>query len=226
VACHFIYVVAFGRLFGEGAGLATAAKKVVADQLFHVPLMYFPVYFGFMSVTKGGSLAEARERWSKEVVAVTLMCWKVFIPFQTLNFTLIPPHARIAALALCNVAWMIILSSSTNTVSDPVASAPSPAAAQVPLASPAAAVHAAPRPALASAAGREVHARGPAGANRLPAAPAMGAGWDRATSQQVPAAPATGAGRDRATSTLAQLREDIFFISAELEELIPALAAA
>jgi hypothetical protein len=42
---HAIYNVAFTRIFGTGTDLLTGLKKVIADSLVHVPLIYLPLYY-------------------------------------------------------------------------------------------------------------------------------------------------------------------------------------
>jgi hypothetical protein len=37
--------VAFTRIFGTGTDLLTGLKKVIADSLVHVPLIYLPLYY-------------------------------------------------------------------------------------------------------------------------------------------------------------------------------------
>ena len=45
VGQHFVYNVAFTRLFGSQTNVATALRKVAADSFGHVPLLYLPLYY-------------------------------------------------------------------------------------------------------------------------------------------------------------------------------------
>ena len=44
---HLIYNVAFTRILGSGTDLLTGLKKVAADSIIHVPLIYLPLYYPF-----------------------------------------------------------------------------------------------------------------------------------------------------------------------------------
>merc|ERR1719433_247389 len=50
---HYVYNVAFTRLFGAGNDLKTASIKVFADATVHVPMIYLPLYYTFECTALG-----------------------------------------------------------------------------------------------------------------------------------------------------------------------------
>ena len=44
---HFVYNVAFTRVFGSGRSAGVALCKVLADAIVHVPCVYLPLYYAF-----------------------------------------------------------------------------------------------------------------------------------------------------------------------------------
>mmetsp|Transcript_75590 Transcript_75590/g.173025 ORF Transcript_75590/g.173025 Transcript_75590/m.173025 type:complete len:196 (+) Transcript_75590:88-675(+) len=109
VACHYIYVVAFGKLLGEGSGAATVLAKVALDQFVHCPFIYAPVFYIYHSLANAGTVAEGMERWRNEGMDMMKACWGLYIPFQLANFSVVPRDSRIAALCVCNGIWMLML---------------------------------------------------------------------------------------------------------------------
>ena len=50
--------------------------------------------------------AKLRQDWGNVVVAN----WKLWVPFQFLNFRFVPPQLQVAAANVCAVVWNVILS--------------------------------------------------------------------------------------------------------------------
>ena len=47
--------------------------------------------------------------------------WKLWVPFQFLNFRFVPPQLQVAAANVCAVVWNVILSLLSHTKVEPVA---------------------------------------------------------------------------------------------------------
>eukprot|EP00439_Symbiodinium_sp_Y106_P074806 s169_g14.t1 len=65
---HFVYNVAFTRLFGPGMELRVGVQKVLADLFVHVPFMYLPLYYMFEDTALGIGNPEAGTRSAGEDV--------------------------------------------------------------------------------------------------------------------------------------------------------------
>lgn len=56
--------------------------------------------------------------WGHVVVAN----WKLWVPFQFLNFRFVPPQLQVAAANVCAVVWNVILSLLSHTKVEPATS--------------------------------------------------------------------------------------------------------
>lgn len=107
---HFIYNVFFTRLFGAGLNLWTAVKKVVADGLWHVPMLYLPLYYMFQdSILRDGAMSGLC-RYSEEWLDCMKPYWGMWTFFHLANFTLTPLELRIGLIAGMSLLWLMVLS--------------------------------------------------------------------------------------------------------------------
>lgn len=59
--------------------------------------------------------------------------WKLWVPFQFINFRFVPPQLQVAAANVCAVVWNVILSLLSHTkVEEPVAVAKAVAKGKAP----------------------------------------------------------------------------------------------
>jgi protein Mpv17 len=117
VAQHYIYNVGFSRVFGAGTDLATAARKVAADSLIHVPFFCLPIYYPFETVMLGqGSVADGWRRYRADAYDVLTTYWTIWPPVHALNFTLMPTEMRISVVACMSFVWLIYLSNKSHRV--------------------------------------------------------------------------------------------------------------
>ncbi len=71
--------------------------------------------------------AKLRQDWGAVVVAN----WKLWVPFQFLNFRFVPPQLQVAAANACAVVWNVILSLLSHAqVAPPPPPPPPPAPAK------------------------------------------------------------------------------------------------
>jgi hypothetical protein len=54
-------------------------------------------------------------------VPVVLANWKLWVPFQFLNFRFVPPQLTVAAANVCAVVWNVILSLLSHAKVEPAA---------------------------------------------------------------------------------------------------------
>ena len=111
VGQHLIYNRAFTVLFGSGQDLRTGLKKVLADSLVHVPLIYLPLYYPFKSVVLGeGSFLDGLARYRADARDVLTTYWSIWPALHLVNFTLTPPELRISLVAAVSFGWLVYLS--------------------------------------------------------------------------------------------------------------------
>jgi hypothetical protein len=105
---HFIYNVAFTRIFGPGQELRTALMKVVADATVHVPCIYLPLYYPFKTVALGeGSALDGLVRYKADAYDVLTTYWSMWPAFHLFNFKVTPPELRIHLIAVVSFVWLV-----------------------------------------------------------------------------------------------------------------------
>mmetsp|Transcript_158359 Transcript_158359/g.303885 ORF Transcript_158359/g.303885 Transcript_158359/m.303885 type:complete len:236 (-) Transcript_158359:65-772(-) len=109
-AQHFVFNVAFTRIFGTCTKLPTAMKKMVADFSGHAPFMYMPTYFAFDELLRFGTLAGLWERYKEDLPKTMKEYLKVWPAVMMCLFTVVPVELRITVLAAVSFVWLIILS--------------------------------------------------------------------------------------------------------------------
>jgi len=107
---HYIYNILFTRWFGSALDLKTAAKKVLADGLWHVPMLYLPFYYAFEdTLLRSGPIAGLR-RYSQEWLSCMKPYWSMWTFFHLANFRFTPPELRIGVIACMSFVWLVVLS--------------------------------------------------------------------------------------------------------------------
>lgn len=108
---HLIYNVAFTRIFGAGRDLATAMKKVVADSLVHVPLIYLPLYYPYKALVLGeGSALDGLRQYRHDAYEVLTTYWTAWPLVHLTSFTILPVELRVSFVACVSFCWLIFLS--------------------------------------------------------------------------------------------------------------------
>ena len=108
---HFIYNVAFTRIFGAGHDLRTALMKVVADATVHVPCINLPLYYPFKTVVLGeGSALDGLSRYRADAYDVLTTYWSMWPAVHLFNFTVMPTELRIHLIACVSFVWLVYLS--------------------------------------------------------------------------------------------------------------------
>lgn len=104
---HFVYNVAYARLFGLDTSLRNAARKVAFDCATHVPLVVFPVYYAYKGVFYDGDGAAAGlGRYRGEAADMCARYYGVWVPANMLVFTVVPVPLRIGFIATTSLGWL------------------------------------------------------------------------------------------------------------------------
>eukprot|EP00501_MAST-03F_sp_TOSAG23-6_P001826 GSMAST32.ASY1.ANO1.1904.1 assembled CDS len=116
---HFIYNVAFTRIFGSAQTMKVAFQKVAADLFVHTPLIYLPLYYAFQqTVVFGGTPMQGLRRFYGQVVPTMLNYAKIWPVVHFFNFTVTPPELRIAVVACVSFVWLVIVSTISHQQQD------------------------------------------------------------------------------------------------------------
>lgn len=91
-----------GRSVAQGFGCA------LVDNV-HCGVLYIPTYFVCVGVLQGDSLQDAQATLRREWLEAYVGCTGFWIPFMSLNFTLVPPTVRVRAMAAANLVWNVYL---------------------------------------------------------------------------------------------------------------------
>jgi len=139
---QFLYGVMFPEWFPDDGTWQTIAMQVGIDMTVFTPFLCLPIAYVFKAAiagaggeaTEDGSLSSVLERglsrYASDVANKGLLFryWSLWIPAQSLTFSVVPHHFRILFVACVSFFWMFILS----TVSSSTATAtPSQTAAAI-----------------------------------------------------------------------------------------------
>jgi len=112
---HYVYNVAFARIFGTATDLTTTIKKVLADSTVHVPLIYLPLYYPFETVVLGkGNVMDGLRKYRSDAPTVLRTYWSMWPPVHAISFGLLPPELRIGFVATISFVWLIFLSNQSH----------------------------------------------------------------------------------------------------------------
>ena len=90
---HFVYNVAFTRVFGSGRSAGVALCKVLADAIVHVPCVYLPLYYAFETPALGkGSPYDGLVRYREDAYDVLTTYWSTWPAVHFVSFTMLPPR--------------------------------------------------------------------------------------------------------------------------------------
>lgn len=108
------YTLWFPRLF-PGTGAAVVAKRVAFDQTINTGLWYYPLFYVVQSCVMNASWDMQRsfegvQRYRENITTDMINCWKLWIPFQCINFSIVPVHMRVPFAAGVSFVWSCILS--------------------------------------------------------------------------------------------------------------------
>jgi hypothetical protein len=129
LAQQFFYTVAFPGWFGHVQDWQTVAKEVGMDMLVIGPFLCLPIAYMVKTAFTADefnleNIKIGLEKYVEDVKirGLLLKYWAVWIPGQTVTFTIIPEHLRIPFVAAVSFFWMFILSSTSASTADPSAS--------------------------------------------------------------------------------------------------------
>lgn len=94
-------------------GLGGVVLRTAADQLVFTPLGV--VGFFVAMLTLEGRQGELADRLQKDAMEIVIANWKVWIPFQIVNFGVVPPQLQVAAAGILGMVWSVFISYKGHT---------------------------------------------------------------------------------------------------------------
>ncbi len=91
-----------GRSAAHGLGCACVDNV-------HNGLLYIPSFFLGVGLLQGDTLSDAQATLQREWLETYAWCTGFWLPFTALNFTLVPPTARVRAMAVANLVWNVCI---------------------------------------------------------------------------------------------------------------------
>ena len=116
---HIEYSLVFPFLFGTEKTATITTEKVFFDNLIAAPIMWLPpAYFikawiyGSDDGSSKGILAEGVEKYLVDVKDNNLLWkyWAIWFPAQSVSFSVVPDHLRVAFMASISFFWFILFS--------------------------------------------------------------------------------------------------------------------
>lgn len=114
---HVEYSCVFPFLFGTGKTAAITTEKVFFDNLIAAPLMWLPPAYFIKAWVYGtdenkGILSEGLEKYLVDVKENNLLgkYWAIWFPAQSVSFSVVPDHLRVAFMASISFFWFILFS--------------------------------------------------------------------------------------------------------------------
>jgi protein Mpv17 len=111
--CHLEYNIIFPQLFGTDQSLLTVFKKVIFDDFVSAPLVWLPPAYFIKAWVYDYSMNEGLRKYWRDVQENDLLAkyWTVWVPAQSISFSVIPGHLRVAFMASVSFFWFILFSS-------------------------------------------------------------------------------------------------------------------
>jgi Mpv17 / PMP22 family len=131
---NFMYSTLFPAWFGDFPALQKVALQVATDVALIGPFLCLPTAYVVMSIftrhddtenlpllaAARNTLSAALTKYKEDVVHRNLLrnYWALWIPVQSLTFGVVPPHYRVAFVAMISFAWVYNLSSVASSAND------------------------------------------------------------------------------------------------------------
>lgn len=112
----FLYSKCFPRWFGTKLTPSSTAACVVFDQTINTGVWYYPLFYLVQDAIVNSKIdqdtvRDAKDRYLRNIAADMTNCWKLWVPAQTVNFSVVPLHWRAPYAAGISFVWTMVLSS-------------------------------------------------------------------------------------------------------------------
>eukprot|EP00544_Gedaniella_sp_CCMP2646_P010835 CAMPEP_0202497696 /NCGR_PEP_ID=MMETSP1361-20130828/23583_1 /ASSEMBLY_ACC=CAM_ASM_000849 /TAXON_ID=210615 /ORGANISM="Staurosira complex sp., Strain CCMP2646" /LENGTH=165 /DNA_ID=CAMNT_0049129369 /DNA_START=1269 /DNA_END=1762 /DNA_ORIENTATION=+ len=116
VAAEITYKRILPIKFETNPSTAQVAKMTLFDAFINAPLLYLPPPYIAQAIVYRYPLRQALRKYVGDVRENGLLktYWNLWVPATFFNFSVLPPHFRIAFADSVSFFWMIILSLADN----------------------------------------------------------------------------------------------------------------
>lgn len=112
---HYVFNIAFTRLFGASQTINVALKKVLADACVHTPFLYLPCYLALDEAMSVGSIDGLWNRWC-DVILPSMKSYAMVWPMvYVCVFSIVPTELRMTTVALASLVWLVMMSCATHS---------------------------------------------------------------------------------------------------------------
>jgi hypothetical protein len=121
LCAEIMYNRLFPLIFGVERTWPTIIMKTLFDGFVNAPLLWLPPAYLVQGLLYKYPMGKALRKYRKDVRENGLLkkYWSLWLPVSFLNFSVVPPHFRVAFVALVSFFWMILLSVVANNNQDP-----------------------------------------------------------------------------------------------------------
>ena len=110
---HYIFG-GLERHLPRSGGVRTLVPKMLITQLMVNPFLYLPLFYTWTGVVLGRTPAQTLEKARREYWVTLKATWIFFVPFNVVNFTLVPVRHQAATLATFSFFYATTLSAIAN----------------------------------------------------------------------------------------------------------------
>mmetsp|Transcript_15114 Transcript_15114/g.22672 ORF Transcript_15114/g.22672 Transcript_15114/m.22672 type:complete len:243 (-) Transcript_15114:147-875(-) len=110
--CHFEYDYIFPYLFGDDHSIKTIFEEVCFDNFISAPLCWLPPAYLVKAAVYDYPLREGLEKYVHDIKHNGLLTkyLSIWIPAQSISFSVVPEHLRIVFMASVSFFWFILFS--------------------------------------------------------------------------------------------------------------------
>jgi len=110
--CHLEYDYIFPYLFGDDHSIKTIFEEVIFDNFISAPLCWLPPAYLVKAAVYDYPLREGLEKYAHDIKHNGLLhkYLSIWIPAQSVSFSVIPEHLRVVFMASVSFFWFILFS--------------------------------------------------------------------------------------------------------------------
>jgi len=123
-ACHYEYDVLFPILFGTQHTLSTSIQEVLFDNFVTAPLAWLPPAYIIKALLYNYPVGEGMNKYVTDIMEHGLLkkYWTIWVPAQSVSFTVVPDHLRVVFMASVSFFWFILFSTVSSSSSSTTSS--------------------------------------------------------------------------------------------------------
>jgi hypothetical protein len=124
--CHMEYDYVFPQMFGNDHNIQTTVEKVLFDVFISGPLLWLPPAYFIKAIIYDYPMKEGLQKYVTDVVdnGLLIKYWQIWLPAQTISFSLVPDHLRVAFMAFISFFWFILFSTVSADSNDETETVP------------------------------------------------------------------------------------------------------